>query len=148
MELACQHLAVQEQMGISNITNKLIADGTRYVNRNLAHIRRRADPYSRKVEERRNKKGLPIKRADPEILEHERKRRVELEVLELQLELEKQKLDEYEIGRRCSALRKRLLKSDSNIKTDLERIRSSDTHSRVKAKEIENKRFKSALNIH
>lgn len=80
-----------------------------YVQRNLAHIRPRDSgaPYPpRDSEAPRHRPRVP----DKGILEHDRKRAVEVKVLELQDELEDEgELGEDEIEERCAALRKKLL---------------------------------------
>lgn len=82
-----------------------------YVQRNLAHIRPRDSgaPYP----PRDSASDIPKHRQrqpDKGILEHDRKRAVEVKVLELRDELEDAgELDDDEIDERCAALRKRLL---------------------------------------
>lgn len=81
-----------------------------YVQRNLAHIRPRDSgaPYPP-----RGDADMPKHRQrqpDRGILEHDRKRAVEVKVLELRDELEDAgELEDDEIDERCDALRKRLL---------------------------------------
>lgn len=81
-----------------------------YVQRNLAHIRPRDSgaPYPPRdgPDAPKHRQRLP----DKGILEHDRKRAVEVKVLELRDELEDEgKLDDDEIEERCSELRARLL---------------------------------------
>lgn len=84
-----------------------------YVQRNLAHIRPRDSgaPYpppssSRDSDLPRHKQRQP----DRGILEHDRKRAVEVKVLELRDELEDAgELDEDEVEAKCVVLRERLL---------------------------------------
>lgn len=59
-----------------------------YVQRNLAHMRPRdyGAPYSRDIDSLRHKQRKP----DPEILEHDRKREIEVKVFELRDELEEE----------------------------------------------------------
>jgi hypothetical protein len=88
-----------------------------YVQRNLAHIRPRdsgapyppprgGDSSSSFDDAPRHRQRQP----DKGILEHDRKRAVEVKVLELRDELEDAgELDEDEIEDKCAALRKRLL---------------------------------------
>lgn len=80
-----------------------------YVQRNLAHIRPRDSgaPYPpRDADMPKHRQRQP----DKGILEHDRKRAVEVKVLELRDELEDAgELEDDEIDERCDALRKRLL---------------------------------------
>ncbi|KAI1847826.1 hypothetical protein JX265_009254 [Neoarthrinium moseri] len=82
-----------------------------YVQRNLAHMRprdrdHRAAPYPKDLDSLRHRQRQP----DRGILEHERKREVEVKVFELRDRLEDEgALDEDEIDARCDALRKELL---------------------------------------
>lgn len=80
-----------------------------YVQRNLAHIRPRDSgaPYPpRDADMPKHHQQQP----DKGILEHDRKRAVEVKVLELRDELEDAgELEDDEIDERCDALRKRLL---------------------------------------
>lgn len=80
-----------------------------YVQRNLAHIRPRDSgaPYPpRDSDMPKHRQRQP----DRGILEHDRKRAVEVKVLELRDELEDEgELGDDEIDERCAALRERLL---------------------------------------
>ncbi|POS75012.1 pre-mRNA-splicing factor CWC21 [Diaporthe helianthi] len=82
-----------------------------YIQRNLAHIRPRDSgapypPTRDSFDSPKHKQRQP----DRGILEHDRKRAVEVKVLELRDELEEAgELDEDEIDERCDALRKKLL---------------------------------------
>ncbi|KAF3770435.1 hypothetical protein M406DRAFT_34576 [Cryphonectria parasitica EP155] len=77
-----------------------------YVQRNLAHIKPRdsAAPYPKDLDSLRHRQRQP----DKGILEHDRKREIEVKVFELRDELEDQEVDEDEIEERCEALRKKL----------------------------------------
>lgn len=89
-----------------------------YVQRNLAHIRPRDSgapyPPSRdSFDAPKHKQRQP----DKGILEHDRKRAVEVKVLELRDELEDAgELDEDEIEAKCAALRERLLAEGQAIR--------------------------------
>jgi len=77
-----------------------------YVQRSLAHIKRKPQtPYSRDDFEKPQTKQ---RKANPEIIEHDRKREIEVQCLELQDKLEEQGLDEEEVERRVGQLRKEL----------------------------------------
>ncbi|KAH6624276.1 cwf21 domain-containing protein [Chaetomium sp. MPI-SDFR-AT-0129] len=80
-----------------------------YVQRNLAHQRPRdmAAPYLPRndADSMRHKPRQP----DKGLLEHDRKREVEVKVFELRDKLEEDEVDEDEIESRCDELRKKLL---------------------------------------
>ncbi len=67
---------------------------------------RRGD--GRDAREREHAKGFNNRKPNEEILEHERKRKIELEVFKLRDELEERGVDEAEIEERVKALRARL----------------------------------------
>ncbi|KAI8903868.1 Srrm2 protein [Gorgonomyces haynaldii] len=76
-----------------------------YVQRNLSSIK------PKQFHRNPNYDRPPTKREpDPEIIEHEKKRRVEIQVLELQDQLEEEGLSENEIIEKTDALRQQLLK--------------------------------------
>lgn len=85
-----------------------------YVQRNLSHLKPRQHPYARGPsglskstydEDSHYKQRQP----DAEILDHERKRAIEVQVFALRDELEEEgKLDEDEIDERCEGLRRKL----------------------------------------
>ncbi|KAK4214543.1 putative pre-mrna-splicing factor cwc21 protein, partial [Rhypophila decipiens] len=79
-----------------------------YVQRNLAHFRRHDNgPYARDKDfsDMRHTQRKP----DQGILEHDRKREVEVKVFELRDKLEEQEVDEEEIEKQCDELRQKLL---------------------------------------
>ncbi|KAF9732058.1 pre-mRNA-splicing factor CWC21 [Paraphaeosphaeria minitans] len=73
-------------------------------NRSLLKPRDKAAPYSKDWDSAKHRQRQP----DPEILEHDRKREIEVKVLELRDKLEDEGLDEDEIDDRCDGLRKKL----------------------------------------
>ncbi|RYP03274.1 hypothetical protein DL764_005267 [Monosporascus ibericus] len=132
-----------------------------YVQRNLAHMkpRDRAAPYPPKddLDSLRHRQRQP----DREILEHERKREVEVKVFELRDRLEDEGLDEDEIDERCDALRKELLQakqrggSNSNSNKPGSgpgpvrkgQLKPHQVHELADAKIRESERLRSALRI-
>ena len=121
-----------------------------YVQRNLAHIKPRdaAAPYPpRDLDNLRHKQRQP----DKAILEHERKREVEVKVFELRDKLEEEEVEEDEIDKRCDELRQKLL-------ADMERaaaaasaprrdIKMHKVHELADAKIKESERLRRALKI-
>ncbi|KAG5646444.1 hypothetical protein DXG03_003494 [Asterophora parasitica] len=74
---------------------------------------------------------------DAEILEHERKRKVEVKCLELQLKLEDEEVPEDEIEEQVSALRAELLRNLAALTPSAKNLKSSDTHGLALAKKTE-----------
>ncbi|KAK7755394.1 RNA-splicing factor [Diatrype stigma] len=123
-----------------------------YVQRNLAHMRPRdrAAPYpppsSRDLDSLRHRQRQP----DREILEHDRKREVEVKVFELRDQLEDEEVDEDEIDTRCDALRKELLakmNSGAGSTTSKKGLKPHQVHEMADAKIRESERLRSALRI-
>ncbi|WRT67518.1 uncharacterized protein IL334_004490 [Kwoniella shivajii] len=123
-----------------------------YVSRNTAHLKIRegppSGPYGSSGQGRYgdfdDPKGPPVHRApDAGILEHERKRRVEVKVMELRDELEEKGLDEDAIDDACEALRAKL--SAANLPGP--RSRPTDSHSIAAAKQAEMSRMQLALGV-
>jgi hypothetical protein len=117
-----------------------------YVQRNLSHLKPRdaAAPYN--LDDRKHRQRQP----DPEILEHDRKRKIEVEVFELRDKLEEEgELDEDEIDDRCDALRKKLEAESaaSGKKTDARGLKGYQVHDLAKAKIEETERLRRALGI-
>ncbi|KAL2164099.1 hypothetical protein VTH06DRAFT_3313 [Thermothelomyces fergusii] len=81
-----------------------------YVQRNLAHMkpRDRAAPYPPRGGDADGPRHKP-RQPDRGLLEHDRKREVEVKVFELRDRLEEEGVDEEEIESRCDELRKKLL---------------------------------------
>ncbi|KAL0931037.1 pre-mRNA-splicing factor CWC21 [Colletotrichum truncatum] len=124
-----------------------------YVQRNLAHMRPRdyGAPYPPKdADSLRHKQRQP----DKEILEHDRKREVEVKVLDLRDTLEDEGLEEEEVEQRCDELRKKLLaelESKKNTRGGPGPVRkhfkSHQVHEMADAKIKESERLRSALRI-
>ncbi|KAF8204918.1 cwf21 domain-containing protein [Pholiota molesta] len=113
-----------------------------YVVRNLSTLR---------VHERTNDKSAwdtaPPKHREPDeaILEHERKRKVEVKCLELQDELEEKGLDESEIEAQVDQLRQKLLANLSASALPTRGLKPSDTHGMAAAKKAELSKMARAL---
>ncbi|KAG6878263.1 hypothetical protein C0993_010035 [Termitomyces sp. T159_Od127] len=89
----------------------------------------------------------PPKHREPDeaILEHERKRKVEVKCLELQLELEDKGVDEDEIEQKVGILRAELLKNLAALAPSAKSLKASDTHGLALAKKNELSRMARAL---
>ncbi|KAJ2366079.1 RNA-splicing factor [Coemansia sp. RSA 2607] len=88
------------------------------------------------------------KHVDQGIIEHERKRQIEVKCLELQDKLEEKGLSEDEIEEQVDMYRQQLLKNlDSLDASGGKAIKAFETHKIAEAKSRENKRMASALRI-
>ncbi|KAF2717814.1 cwf21-domain-containing protein [Polychaeton citri CBS 116435] len=119
-----------------------------YVQRNLSHVKPRdsVKPYSKDVEQIRHRQRQP----DKDILEHDRKREVEVKVFELRDRLEDEGADEGEIDEQCEALRKKLQseqESNGARGPDKRTLKSHQVHELAKAKIEETERLRNALGI-
>lgn len=117
-----------------------------YVQRNLSHLKPRdaAAPYS--LDDRKHRQRNP----DPDILEHERKRKIEVQVFELRDQLEEEgKLDEDEIDERCDSLRMELERQNEGAtrQTNAKALKGYQIHDLAKAKIEETERLRRALGI-
>ncbi|KAF2664851.1 cwf21-domain-containing protein [Microthyrium microscopicum] len=117
-----------------------------YVQRNLSHLKPRDPRPTHNPAEY----ASHIPRApDPAILEHERKRKIEVSCLELRDELEEEgKLDEDAIDEKVDKLRAKLSKeSESASASTVKRGEKLTTHEGARAKELESERVRKALGI-
>ncbi|KAI0199585.1 cwf21-domain-containing protein [Astrocystis sublimbata] len=121
-----------------------------YVQRNLAHMkprdRDRGAPYPRDLDHLKHRQRMP----DKGILEHDRKREVEVKVFELRDQLEDEGVEEDEIDSRCDELRKELqAKMNKPGRDNLPRkgLKSHQVHELADAKIRESERLRSALKI-
>ncbi|KAI1125222.1 cwf21-domain-containing protein [Nemania abortiva] len=123
-----------------------------YVQRNLAHMkprdRDRAAPYPRDLDHLKHRQRQP----DKGILEHDRKREVEVKVFELRDQLEDEGVEEDEIDRRCDALRKELREKMNEPGRDdasapRRGLKAHQVHELADAKIKESERLRNALKI-
>ncbi|TRM68384.1 cwf21 domain-containing protein, partial [Schizophyllum amplum] len=89
----------------------------------------------------------PPKHREPDagILEHERKRTVEVKCLELQLRLEDEEVPEDDIEAQVSALREKLLADMAALAPSAKNLKPSDTHAIAAAKKVELDKMARAL---
>ncbi|KAM5345404.1 hypothetical protein ACJ41O_011266 [Fusarium nematophilum] len=119
-----------------------------YVQRNLAHIKPRdyGAPYPRDLDSLRHKQRQP----DKGILEHDRKREVEVKVFDLRDKLEEEEVDEDEIERRCDELRQKLLAEMNSGRRGggpRKTFKQHQVHEMADAKIKESERLRKALKI-
>ncbi|KAM0249956.1 hypothetical protein ACHAP5_002549 [Fusarium lateritium] len=118
-----------------------------YVQRNLAHIKPRdfGAPYPKDLDSLRHKQRQP----DKGILEHDRKREVEVKVFDLRDKLEEEEVDEDEIDKRCDELRQKLLAEMNSGRRGGPRkpFKQHQVHEMADAKIKESERLRKALKI-
>ncbi|RSM17928.1 Pre-mRNA-splicing factor CWC21 [Fusarium ambrosium] len=119
-----------------------------YVQRNLAHIKPRdyGAPYPKDLDSLRHKQRQP----DKGILEHDRKREVEVKVFDLRDQLEEEEVDEEEIDRRCDELRQKLLAEMNSGRRGggpKKAFKQHQVHEMADAKIKESERLRKALKI-
>ncbi|KAK0101048.1 RNA-splicing factor [Cadophora gregata] len=117
-----------------------------YVQRNLAHLKPRdqGKPYSTDLDSLKHRQRQP----DKDILEHDRKREIEVKVFELRDLLEDEGVHEDEIEEQADALRKKLLKESERGSGPAKKgLKMHQVHELAEAKIKQDDRFRSALGI-
>ncbi|KAI1094742.1 cwf21-domain-containing protein [Rostrohypoxylon terebratum] len=120
-----------------------------YVQRNLAHLkpRDRPAPYNTKdFDAMKHRQRQP----DKDILEHDRKREVEIKVLELRDKLEDEGCTEEEMDKQCDELRKKLQAKMAQSGADAgprKQLKAHQVHELADAKIKESERLRNALKI-
>ncbi|KAL4075767.1 hypothetical protein J3A83DRAFT_4088911, partial [Scleroderma citrinum] len=114
-----------------------------YVQRNLSALR----PHQAPTDRAAAWDVAPPKHREPDqaILEHEKKRKVEVRCLELQLKLEDDGLDEVEIEVKVQELREKLNGDLASLSTSVKNLKPSDTHAIAAAKQTELDKMARAL---
>uniref|UniRef100_A0A7S4B554 CWF21 domain-containing protein n=1 Tax=Chrysotila carterae TaxID=13221 RepID=A0A7S4B554_CHRCT len=120
-----------------------------YVTRNLSFVTKTREKQQKTVFRADFAGDGAPRKANTDIIQHNRKREVELKVAQLQEALEEQGLNEADIEKRVAEMRRKLLdklpkeptKSSSDVK------RTGETHADAAAKEQENYALKDALGI-
>ncbi|WPH00752.1 Pre-mRNA-splicing factor [Acrodontium crateriforme] len=121
-----------------------------YVQRNLSHLKPRDNapyPMDKDLDSIRNRR-----QPDKEILEHDRKRAIEVKVFELRDQLEDDGVDEDEIDDKCAALRKKLEAEQARsgargAGSDAKKLKSHQVHELAQAKIEESEKLRKALGI-
>ncbi|KAK0932918.1 RNA-splicing factor [Friedmanniomyces endolithicus] len=117
-----------------------------YVQRNLSHLKPRDNPqpYPRDFDTFKHRQRQP----DKDILEHDRKREIEVKVFELRDKLEDEGVEEDEIDDQCDALRKKLESQQAaNGGPKAKNLKSHQVHELAKAKIVESEKLRKALGI-
>ncbi|KAF2878399.1 cwf21 domain-containing protein [Massariosphaeria phaeospora] len=115
-------------------------------NRSLLRHRDKIAPYPQDWEESKHRQRQP----DKEILEHDRRRQIEVKVFELRDKLEEKGVDEDEIDDQCDALRKKLeeeRKQGKDTGPNARSLKSHQVHDLAQAKIEESERLRKALGI-
>lgn len=124
-----------------------------YVQRNLSFIRNQKDRVDYKSEEELKKlEQSMIKTPNKEILDHDRKRKVELKCLEMQELMEEQGYSQDEIDRKVSMFRTMLINKEGVTEGALEKDEhgrpiAKETHQIAEANQEKNKKLKEAFGI-
>ncbi|KAK5730227.1 RNA-splicing factor [Elasticomyces elasticus] len=116
-----------------------------YVQRNLSHLKPR-DTYAPYNKDFDSIKHHQQRQPDKDILEHERKRVVEVKVFEMRDRLEDEGVEEDEIDDQCDALRKKL-ESQQSTGPNTRNLKSHQVHELARAKIEESERLRKALGI-
>ncbi|KAH8149971.1 uncharacterized protein LAJ45_06124 [Morchella importuna] len=119
-----------------------------YVQRNLSHLKPRDNiaPYPKDYD---SFKTYKQRQPDKEILEHDRKREVEVKCLELRDKLEDEEVDEEEIERQVDELRVKLLDEMKRGAggVNARGLKPHQVHELAAAKLAESERLRNALKI-
>lgn len=115
-----------------------------YVQRNLSFVRKTKE----KIKEQSNE-DTAVRAYDPALVEHERRRQIEVRCLELRELLEEQEVPEEEIEDEVATFRAKLLeeKKDTIVRDSSGRPMVKDSHELAMAQESKNERAKHAFGI-
>ncbi|KAI9709126.1 MAG: RNA-splicing factor [Bogoriella megaspora] len=118
-----------------------------YVQKNYAHLKPRDNqaPYPKDFDTLKHRQRQPNK----EILEHDRRREIEVKVFELRDRLEDEGVEEDDIETQTSALRKKLEGESQakGAKSNARGLKSHQVHELAKAKIEESEKLRKALGI-
>jgi len=124
-----------------------------YVQRNLAFVKNKKERVDYKTEEELNKLDQSLnKQPNQEILDHERKRKVELKCMEMQELMEEQGYSEKDVADKVNMFRKMLMAkegvSDSSVDKDEHgRPIARATHQIAQANQEKNTKLKEAFGL-
>ncbi|KAL9624761.1 MAG: hypothetical protein Q9160_001115 [Pyrenula sp. 1 TL-2023] len=120
-----------------------------YVQRNLSVLKTRDQSYGQPYPD--PKRDLPRQRKpDKDILDHDRKREVEVKVFDLRDKLEEEGVHEDEIDDRCEKLRLKLLDeggSSPDLRAKGKNLKPHQVHELAEAKIKESERLRKALKL-
>lgn len=133
------HTAMSSNVGLSTPRGS----GTSgYVQKNRSQFRPRdSQPYSKDIEPVKHRQRQP----DKDILDHDRKREIEVKVFELRDRLEDTEMDEDEIESQCDALRRKL--QNEGIGKQAKSLKAHQVHEVADAKIKQTEKLRRALGI-
>ncbi|TPX56636.1 hypothetical protein PhCBS80983_g04382 [Powellomyces hirtus] len=114
-----------------------------YVQRNLSSLR----PRERIQDQPFDDKPPPIRKPNKDILDHQKKREVEVKCMELQDQLEAQDIPDDEVEARVDSLRQELLKNLERMSQDVKKLQEHQVHELAEAKEKADARTRAAFGI-
>jgi len=125
-----------------------------YVQRNLGFIQNKKDRINYKTDEELDKlESIMMKKPNREILDHQRKRQLEVKCIEMQELMHEQGYDEDEIERKVSSFR-RMLNEEEDARTsaglqkdEFGRPITKDTHEVAEAQNQKNEALRMALGL-
>merc|ERR1712014_241541 len=132
--------------GIGLLTPK--GSGTNgYVQRNLAHVKVTRIDFN-ELNKQFKAEPIKVKQANPELLLHEQKRKVEIDLIKLEDELREAGMSEKEIQESLTQERKQMMKAveEGSLRYDTQ-LDKKDSHQLAIEKEKELARFEKALQI-
>mmetsp|Transcript_52982 Transcript_52982/g.105298 ORF Transcript_52982/g.105298 Transcript_52982/m.105298 type:complete len:233 (-) Transcript_52982:417-1115(-) len=122
-----------------------------YVQKNMAHVSRQRQAIQKSVDKARDHTGelSAPKRANTDIVDHNRKRAIEVKVLDLRESLEAKGVPEEQIEERAEALRRSMLAKlpPAGASGAVAGGRAGETHADAARKEAETTALKNALGI-
>lgn len=124
-----------------------------YVQRNLAFVKSKKDRVDYKDEEELKKLEQSMnKQPNQEILDHERKRKVELKCMEMQELMEEQGYTNKEVMDKVNMFRKMLMAKEGVSDTPIEKDEhgrpiAKETHQLAEANQIKNDKLKEAFGL-
>ncbi|OAC98853.1 hypothetical protein MUCCIDRAFT_123979, partial [Mucor lusitanicus CBS 277.49] len=117
-----------------------------YVIRNLSFVK--PPPSDRERNTNDFKSNPKVKKANMAILDHDRKRKVEVKCMELTIKLEDEGMDEAAIEEKVQELRDQLMADiEKQVQDDSKNFKEYETHQLAAAKEKANEKMKRALRI-
>mmetsp|Transcript_91511 Transcript_91511/g.232828 ORF Transcript_91511/g.232828 Transcript_91511/m.232828 type:complete len:270 (+) Transcript_91511:99-908(+) len=119
-----------------------------YVTRNMGSLKAQRMDWQGLNKSFKSQEVIKIKKANPELLLHEQKRKVEVELMKLRDELETAGMQEEEIEKNLDRERNQMLSAveDGSLRYDSE-LEKKDSHALALDKEREMARFEKALGI-
>ena len=121
-----------------------------YVQRNLSLLKPRDAGYGAPYPPTDRDRALQRQRQpDKEILDHDRKREIEVKVFDLRDKLEDNEVDEEEIEKQCNELREKLLKESEDLRGSGrgKNLKMHQVHELAEAKILESEKLRKALGI-